>query len=191
MKNMFRTLLFSLLCSSAVAANPDITCTISVKNAVVRQGQSPQVKVAIKNRSDKEFVLVKSLDASDCGWRYPKCGFVVTRADRKPLPRWSFGKCGNMNLLRATDFVRVGAGKDFTPLGQEYMGSTMFRIRNLPPGAYLLKFYYQTSTKGVEAYFGDERMMKNWKVSPEIQGLYAGVSELNLWSNELKFTIRR
>ncbi|WP_038167408.1 hypothetical protein [Verrucomicrobium sp. BvORR106] len=172
------------------AAESWFTCSISAENTVVRHGEHPKVKVRIGNHLGRDVVLVGSLDGSSYGMRYPKCGFELMDSQGKPLKISPESRCGNMNELRIEDFVTVPSGKEFNPYESGFFGSWQSQLLpQLPPGTYLIRFYYQTSRKGVQYYFGDEQMLAEPKISPAIQKLYEMVPGLDLKSNALKITI--
>ncbi|WP_050028846.1 hypothetical protein [Verrucomicrobium sp. BvORR034] len=184
------------LCMMAVAGLPAsaaeswFTCTIAAESVTIREGEVPWIKVRIGNHLGRDVVLVGSLDGSSYGMRYPKCGFELKDPVGKPLKLSPDSRCGNMNELRAEDFVTVPTGRDFDPYGPGFFGAwQIHQFSQLPPGTYIVRFYYQTSTKGMQQYFGDEQMSAEPKVSPAIQQLYEKVPGLNLRSNELKITV--
>ena len=186
-------LLFAFTSSfNVIAADTPFICSISAEKATITQGELPRVKVSITNKSGKDVHLVGSLDGSDVGWRFPKCGFELLDTAGKPVPqKQPMGRCGNMNKLKTTDFVKVAAGAEFNPFGQGFFGSwQLYRFKQLPPGTYIFRFYYQTSTKGVQDYFGDERMMGQKTVAPEIQKLFEAVSLIDIKSNDLQITVQ-
>ena len=191
--NKLIALLFAFTSSfSVIAADTPFTCSISAEKATIMQGEVPRVKVSIANKSGKDVHLVGSLDGSDVGWRFPKCGFELLDTAGEPVPqKQPMGRCGNMNTLETADFVKVAAGAEFNPFGQGFFGSwQLYRFKQLPPGTYILRFYYQTSTKGVQDYFGDERMMGQKTVSPEIQKLFEAVPLTDIKSNDLQITVQ-
>jgi len=177
---------------SVMAEDTLFTCSISAEKAIILQGKIPRVNVSITNKSGKDVYLVGSLDGSDVGWRFPKCGFELLDSTGKPVPqKQPMGRCGNMNTLKITDFVRVAADTDFNPYGQGFFGSRqIYRFEQLPPGTYILRFYYQTSTNDVQDYFGDERMMEKKITFPKIQKLFEAVPLIDIKSNELKITVQ-
>jgi hypothetical protein len=176
---------------AASAVDSKFTCAISSDKATITQGEIPRVKVAITNKSGVDVFLVGSLDGSDVGWRYPKCGFEVLDSAGKPFPEKPMARCGNMNMLKTSDFVKVDAGGIFNPVGEGFFGSSqLFHFRSFPPGTYILRFFYRTSAKGVQEYFGDERMSGKKGAAPEIQKLYERVPQIDVKSNELRVTIQ-
>lgn len=184
-----------VLCLAAATALPTsaadswFTCSIASKGPVIREGEVPRIKVSIGNHLGRDVVLVGSLDGSSYGMRYPKCGFEIMDASRKPLKTSPDSRCGNMNELRVEDFVTVPTGTEFDPYGLGFFGAwQIHQFAQLPPGTYIIRFYYQTSTKGIQQYFGDEHFLETPKVSPALQKLYESVPGLDLKSNELKIT---
>ena len=191
MRKITAILFMFVFAFSAMAADPPYTCTISTGKSVIMQGEVPEIKVSIANNSGEDVYLVRRLDGSDVGWRYPRCNFEVLDSSRKPVSLKPMGRCGNMNLLKASDFVKVTAGAKFDLGGRGgYFSAKLFRFQELPPGDYILKFNYQTSTKTVRDYFGDEKMMGKTKASPEIQKLFESVPLVNLASNELRISVQ-
>ena len=177
---------------TALATDTSFTCSISTTTPVVTVGERPNVKVVITNVTGKEVYLVGCLDGSDSGGRFPKCSFQLLDMEGNPIPEKEprIG-CGSRNRLKTTDFVKVAPGAEFTPYGQGFFGSwELFRFSTLPPGDYVLRFHYQTSTKDVQDYFGDEKMMGQKTASPEIQKLYEAVPLVDVKSNDLRITVR-
>jgi hypothetical protein len=185
-------LIACLLCVNSKAEHPFI-CKISTDQSIVFEGEIPRVEVSITNRSGKDVYLVGSLDGSDVGWRFPKCGFDLLDTEGKPIPQTKpMLRCGNMNPLKAEDFVKVPAGKTFSPTGSGFFGSwQLYRFQELPPGVYVLRFYYQTSTKGIDDYFGDERMFGQKVEKPELLRFFEAVPLVDIKSNDLRITVKR
>lgn len=184
-----KTIIFALLVSAvtlcAVAADADFECTITTDRTTYAVGEVPNISFRITNKTAKEIVLVGSLDGSDVGWRFPKCRLEILDAAGKPVSA-QIARCGNMNVLKTTDFVAVPAGNSFNPFGNGF-----FRLSQLGqfpvtvPGDYTLRFHYSTSDR-VHDYFGDERMSGQKIASAEINRLFERVPKLDLKSNELK-----
>jgi hypothetical protein len=178
----------------ATAADTPFKCVLSAEKTTLAQGEIPILKVSISNDSGKDVHLVGSLDGSDLRRRFPHCILSLLDPMGKPLPRKGpIGVCGNMNRLRSADFVKIPAGSAFDLYGDGFFGSfEILRIKELPPGTYILRFYYKTSTKAVQDYFGDERLTLSTEplvVSPEIQKLFESVPDVDIQSNDLKITV--
>ena len=141
------------------------------------------------------------LDGSTAGWRFPKCRFEITDAAGKPVERRRTTICGNMNMLRVENFVRVPAREVFSPFGEGFFSWLPYPVDFLDfgvrqePGTYTVRYYYSTSGDKVSDYFGDERIAaalsgKEFSVEPEIQRRFDQVPHVELRSKELKITFR-
>ena len=65
----------------------------------------------------------------------------------------------------------------------------MERIKELPPGTYILRFYYKTSAKTIQDYTGHIFFASEQVVPKEIQKLFESVPAVNIQSNDLKITV--
>ena len=131
-----------------------------------------------------------SLDGSALGRRFPHCILSLLDSTGKPLPSKPIEVCANMNPLKTADFVKVPASSSFNPYDKGFFGSyQMERIKELPPGTYILRFYYKTSTKSVRDYVGYNFLALTQVVSPEIQRLFESVPAVEIQSNDLKITV--
>jgi len=185
MKSIVPTLLLSVVIHCAVAADTAFDCVIASDRTTYSVGEVPNITFRITNKSPKSVVLVGSLDGSTGGGRSPKCRFEILDAAGKLVTLPVFG-CGNMNVLKTTDFVTVPAGDTFNPFGNGFFPPVQFyRFPVTQPGDYTFRFSYSTSDR-VEDYFGDERMSGQKIAAPEIQRLFERVPKLDLKSNELK-----
>ncbi len=185
MKSVLFTLLLLVVIRCAVAAEPAFDCVIASDRATYTVDEVPNITFRITNKSAKSVVLVGSLDGSTDGRRSPNCLFEILDAAGKLVTLPVFG-CGNMNILKATDFVTVAAGDTFNPFGKGFFPPVQFyRFPVTQPGDYTFRFSYSTSDR-VEDYFGDERMSGQKIAAPEIQRLFERVPKLDLKSNELK-----
>lgn len=188
MKSVVLTFLFSAVIHSALAAEGAFDCVITSDRTTYAVGEVPSITFRITNKSTKEVVLVGSLDGSTTERRFPKCRFEILDAAGKPVTLPLALGCGNMNVLKTTDFVVVPAGGTFNPFGEGFFPPHQFyRFPVTVPGDYTLRFSYSTSDR-VQDYFGDERMSGQTTPAPEIQRLFERVPKLDLKSNELKLT---
>ena len=185
MKSIVCTFLFSFVLHRAVAADAAFDCVIASDRTTYAVGEVPNITFRITNKSTKEVLLVGSLDGSTTNRRFPKCQFEILDAAGKPVTL-PLALCGNMNVLKTTDFVAVPAGGTFNPFGKGFFPPHQFyRFPVTVPGDYTLRFSYSTSER-VQDYFGDDRGQPN--AAPEIQRLFERVPKLDLKSNELKLT---
>lgn len=187
MKSFVLTFLFSVVIHCSLASDAAFDCIIASERTTYSVGEVPNITFRITNKSTKEVVLVGSLDGSTTDRRFPKCRFEILDSAGKPVTL-PLALCGNMNVLRTTDFVVVPAGGTFNPFGKGFFGPVQFyRFPITVPGDYTLRFSYSTSDR-VQDYFGDERMSGQTTAAPEIQRLFERVPKLDLKSNELKLT---
>jgi hypothetical protein len=141
--------------------------------------------VRIRNSSSSEVYLVGSLDGSDMGWRYPKCGFEVFGPDGSPVVHEG-ALCDVTNGIGVVDFVKVPAEGSFDPLTEGFfIPYQLIRFPAETPGIYTVRFYYSTATDDIQDYQGGQR---GRRPSQEVQRLFERVPKLDLESNDLKLT---
>lgn len=139
-------LVLAVLLASSPEPSP-LSARISAP-ATVELGKAPAVKVEIKNLMGKEILLVGSLDASDCKWRYPHAWFEVIGPDGKSAVKGAM-RCGNTNALREKDFVAVKKDGTFDPYMRVDDGG-FFGCHQISPqtfaveGTYKIRFHYST-----------------------------------------------
>lgn len=178
-------MLGSVVAFVAVAADSAFDCIITSDRTTYSVGEVPIFSVSIRNKSSKEVILVGSLDGSDVGWRFPKCRLEILDAAGKPVTA-PMARCGNMNVLRAADFVAVPAGGTFNPFSTGFFAPYQFyQFPVTAPGDYTVRFYYSTSDR-IQDYYGDERRIGRTNAPLEIQHLFKRVPKVELKSNELK-----
>ena len=166
-----------------------LTCTIRGE-PTCEAGQSPQIQVALTNRSGRAIYLVGSLDASDCRWRYPHCYFEVTAPVGQPPG--GIGRCGNTNGLRANDFVKVPPGGTFNPY-QRVDDHGFFSAHQLSerhfttPGEYRIRFVYSTLSDDIKAW--DGRGGESAASEPQILRMFRLVPKVEVRSEEFLLTV--
>lgn len=168
---------------------PGLSCTLTVSKTRYKTGEVPALKVSIVNQSGKEIYLVGSLDGSDLKWRRPYCYFTI----EKPAPGdISIGRCGNMNRLRAEDFVRVGPGEAFDPYQSidHYGFFRDYTIMNpetfKATGIYKIKFHYSTNSSVIDDFTGDRGAPSRNPDSLQLLSLFEKVPKVDLVSNEIE-----
>lgn len=78
----------------------------------------PRINVRLRNISDEEQAVVRSVDASDVGWRYPKYACEILDAVGKPETDGQRRyRCGNCNVLKSNDVKILKPGEEFDPFG--------------------------------------------------------------------------
>lgn len=106
---------------AALDSLPKLELKASV-DGPVEAGRVPAVKIRLRNLSDGEVCVVRSLDASDCGWRYPKYTARILDPDGKDVTPKMGGRCGNMNAITEGDVSKLAPGVEFDPLGEGSFG---------------------------------------------------------------------
>lgn len=168
-------------------AEGPFTCKISTDRRVYKIGEVPKIVVSIENHGFREVELVRSLDASDCGWRYPHCTFEILRADGTSAVK-GIGRCGNTNALRPEDFTTVDGRTTFNPLGEgsfggHQLGQTTFD----KPGVYAIRFKYSTKSEKIEEWLGDGRWLwEKGQRDETLAELFEKTPKIDLWSNVLE-----
>ena len=181
-------LVIFLLLTNLVKAQ-DFQCILTSDQTTYRWGEMPEVEVKIYNNTKEAVYFIGSLDGSDLKWRHPHCYFEIEKpTNDKPQ---AYGRCGNMNPLRAEDFVKVEPGKSFDPYTSvDHYGffsaynisdERQFRV----PGRYKITFYYSTFSTKLEDYAGYGSEV------PDLQTLLNQVPKVKLQSNTLVIDILR
>jgi hypothetical protein len=149
-------------------------------------GRPHRIAVRLLNRTDAEILLVGCLDGSSWGKRFPHCRYEVTGPDGRPRSLRLVG-CGNVNGLRADDFVAVPPRGEFDPFdpipgrgsfGTDELGGGLFDI----PGKYRIQFVYSTAATEIGRWFGNA-------ADPAIVALLARVPKVEVRSNVLELTV--
>ncbi|MEZ4318671.1 MAG: hypothetical protein R3F61_14250 [Myxococcota bacterium] len=85
--------------------------------------------------------VLPALDGSDFGWRVPSLSVEYRDKAGQPVPFALGGRCGNMNPLRAEDFVTLAPGASLALPGQ-------WMSLQPPEGAVEARLTYDTRTQG-------------------------------------------
>lgn len=169
-------------------AEVELRCGIEAETTRMKVGQTPDIRVSIKNEGEDTVKLVGSLDASDCRWRFPHCYFEIEGPEGYKPP--SIGRCGNMNTLRKEDFVDLESGHSFDPYqsidGHGFFGCFQLSEQTFTmPGEYKITFVYSTKSNKLEEWMGDPFP----KRSEEVSELWREVPQLELRSNTVTFVV--
>ncbi len=185
---MKRILLAAAILGVAAGPSPEpapLSVTISA-DPTVELGKAPAIKVAIKNLTGRETLLVGSLDGSDCGMRFPHCRFEVIGPDGKSAVR-GIGRCGNTNPIREKDIVRVKAGAVFDPFQRVddggFFSAHQIRADNFAAeGVYKIRFHYSTAEKSNSRFNGG---LEGGLLTPAVSKKLDGVPRVAATSNEI------
>ncbi len=101
----------------------------------------------VVNRSDRSVPVIRSLDASDYGWRYPKIDIEIRDSSCAVVPAAPHGRCGMVNELSAQDFVSLAPGRRVELFGEGTFGHHRLSKygNNLAPGKYTVTLRYDLS----------------------------------------------
>lgn len=101
------------------------------------------------NRTDHPLSIIRSLDASDVGWRYPKLDLEIRDVDGHLVDGSPIGRCGLVNPLTASDFVELAPGARTNLLGDGTFGHYRLSGPNgLAPGVYTVTLHYDLRFDG-------------------------------------------
>ena len=165
----------------------NVSITMTLDKETCDFGQLPKAKVVLKNEGDVKVVLARSLDGSEVGWRFPKCGIEVFDENKEAVQLGGMARCGNMSMLQEGDFVELAPGE--TLVLAESAGHFSFYQLSQKPGTYWVRYSYATSSGGVEKYYGDERMTEGFKVDWKLRELAERIPELSVKSNMVKVVV--
>jgi hypothetical protein len=116
-------------------------------------GDSPSFGLRIRNDSEETVYLVRSLDGSTIGRRYPKIeasvkgppgGFQVPDQTR----------CGHLSGIGSRDFVIVHPGESFDPFELPWNTNRIQVGHFTKPGRYIVRFTYSTAEADVREWLG-------------------------------------
>jgi hypothetical protein len=182
------------------AGTAPLECIISAGPTCVA-GEAPKIVVSLKNKTDKDILLVSQLDGSDCKGRYPYCTFEVKRPPN--VRQAMVARCGNVNGLLEANFVSVPKGGTFNPYEHGWDGaprpnkeifatSTELNGKDFStPGVYKIRFVYSTKSEDMKqwnpglALLGGDPNAKN----PKLEALLARVPKTEVVSNEIEITV--
>ena len=133
---MIPAVLLTLAAIAPTPANdptkPVIAVELRTAMPVVKSGEFPRFTAEVVNRSNKEIVLVRPGDGSDCGWRTPVLSWMVEGVKPQRLAR-----CGNINALKPNEVFLLKPGERAS-LG-EWIG-----FPRLPgPGTYTVRLRFE------------------------------------------------
>jgi hypothetical protein len=125
----------------------DLALFLTPPTGQIRVGDFPKFSVTITNRGSKAVTLTRPGDGSESHWRTPKIGWSVvpTSASEqkhpKSIPRFSGGRCGNVNSITDDEVFTLKAGSSIT--FSKWIDYPVFESA----GTYRLVFYYQNDPR--------------------------------------------
>jgi hypothetical protein len=124
-------------------ASPIEIVVVPTRDRVVA-GQPLPLDVFAVNRTGQPLSVLRSLDASDMGWRYPKIDVEIRDAKGQRVEPEPYARCKNMNSLTADDFVEVAPHGNVSLFGEGAFGHRVLR-EGLPAGTYTVVVHYDLS----------------------------------------------
>ena len=109
----------------------------------IKTGEALPLAFYVVNRSARPLEVLRSLDASDVGWRYPKIDVEIRDAKGRLVEDPAMGRCGMVNPLTADDFVELASGARFELFGENSFGHYKLRHTDqLASGRYTVTLHY-------------------------------------------------
>jgi hypothetical protein len=123
-------------------ARPVIAVVPSASQIKVAAGERIPLDFSIVNQGGSAVRVLRSLDASDVGWRYPKINIEVRDAAGELVPVPMMGRCGLVNPLTADAFVALAPGQRLSLLGEGTFGHYALDAGIAEAGRYTLTLRY-------------------------------------------------
>jgi hypothetical protein len=129
---------------------PAVAVELTAEQTTIEAGQTPSFHVRLTNLTDRSILLVRSLDGSGSGMRYPiLAASRVGPTDPEPLLR-----CGNTDNLRDHDFTAVEPGASLNPFGPGVIEHWVLGRPLVEPGEYTFTLTYDTDQTDPAAWWG-------------------------------------
>jgi hypothetical protein len=156
-----------------VAPAPPIEIIGVASRRQISSGVTLPLTFYVVNRTDHALPVLRSLDASDMGWRYPKIDIEIRDAKGRLIEPGGIGRCGLVNPLQADDFVELAAGERLDLLGEGGFGHHRLRYPlNLAPGTYTVMLRYDISFAERERKGGEPDTNLRAKIDRLPRGVY-------------------
>lgn len=168
MKNILTVIVLTFYIQITFGQNQEIVCSLSAENRIVNLGETPQLKLIFENKTDSTIYLIKSLDASSYKWRYPYAYYTIEKLDDEDYKMERYSRCGNMDGIDSTDFVKIEPNDKFDPIKFNHFYFSDFSVRNpnnfKNKGKYKITFHYSTKSKNLNEYMGDDMSMGFYEI---------------------------
>lgn len=182
-----------LLCSSGASAQEDVkTLKLQLKmgKETYACGQIPQFDLRWVNGSETEKQVVRPCDGSQAGARFPGYVWSIERVDGKPLTKQKLGRCGNVNSLKAEDFVLLapkGVHAVKVATNNAWLSLPGDGTTWLDSGRYRVSLTYTFDPKYVERCYG----FLNGDCPPDLQKRIKSTPALKQVTNTVEFEIAK
>lgn len=161
-----------------------VDLAISVPKAVYKMGEVVTLSHRLKNKGESPVLLLKCLDGSAEGRRYPHVFLEVKDAGGTSIPQSpGGGRCRNLNQLREADFLELKPGESGDPCVLEG-GFPYWPLKVDRPGAYRVTLVYVLK----EPFVSDAKL--NGPASEEARGMLGRVPRGELRSNAIELEFR-
>jgi hypothetical protein len=117
-----------------------VTLELSADRSAYACDEVPVLRAELVNRSTKATWLIKPIDGSSDGLRYPKL-LVDLRNGGHPVPQVESPRCGNMNPMVVEDIFELEPGARLEILSYS---TELMPPKALEPGEYELTVAYDT-----------------------------------------------
>jgi hypothetical protein len=187
MKIKMVSILILVLIGTGYANSQDFECIITTAKKEYTIGETPEIKISISNKTERDVYLINSLAASEGKSRYPYSYFTIQKPANDSLTNGSLS-CGFTNQLRKEDFWLIKSGESFDP--NKSVGSYEIKrkehFRNA--GKYKITYYYSTKSTTFERYLGVGHVLSKDQ-EEELKELFNKVLHIELRSNTLEIEI--
>lgn len=145
-------------------SSEELACFIEPTKEWFKIGEAPTFRVRIISLSDEDFYLVGAIDGSEDGARYPHASISIRPGDG--LHRKSFARCGTLNGIGLSDFVRMRRDHSFEVFSHQFWPPTDERYASfVEPGTYTAIFRYSTNEVDYKNWAG------SWSIPEAIEML--------------------
>lgn len=152
------------------AQEPALAIVVATTSTSVPVGKPLPLRFTVVNRTNQTLPVLRSLDASDVGWRYPKIDIIVRDHAGKRVEVEARGRCGLMNPLTAKDFVELAPREQVDLFGEDMFDHHVMYSGIATPGRYTITLRYDLSFSGDDAPHDDD-------IAPLLAKLPKGVYE--------------
>jgi hypothetical protein len=176
------------LADDEVAPKPPFRLELKPSKATYAFGQIPQLDLRWVNQSGKPQQVVRPCDGSQDGARFPEYRWTFQRVDGAKITRQQLGRCGNVNSLKADDFVVVAPTSEHpikVAANNAWLSLPGDGLTWLTPGKYRATLTYSFQPKQLERCYG--RM--NGDCPPDIAKRIRATPARTVKSNTVEFEI--
>jgi len=135
------------------------------------------LKVRIRNVSDEDRIVVRSLDGSDAGARYPRIEVQIVGPDGTNEVRPLAARGSDLKPLTPGDFIAVSPGKEMDPLGDGGAAHGVLKSwRPARAGRYTVTIGVDYTERNIGHWIGTAAMQDSYL--NKLEGLLSRVPKL-------------